>query len=385
MDQITPMTPEITHQRFLAIEHHMAAQEEQFGNAIQRMSKQYMNSRNVSARGSTIEGNDTATGAAHVEVTSGHGLSSWYYPLVSSQPAFISPSGNFTFDGRQLPPLSAQYSGPIMMLRIPWGQQVPYQNYHVASPETQHLGVVTKNDVARNAQTTNQGQWQNTTFQIPPPVQTQQGPTMVPPQVIAQEDVPRITHGPQGTLGPFLQGPIGAGTNQGPTFENPERAGQNVQGSNDRLFIMYQDRAAPPVSIGATMTTNLADAHIPQGSIVVIANPKIAAGHPYGNHNGANVNLHNPQQQRFFSQRAGHHLVDLCNEFRQEPDATANVIQQQDFEVGVEQTLNAEEIFSRMVEDRVRKELGTEISEVPEKPYPDFVEWKPLPRNFGRG
>ncbi|CAI9099183.1 OLC1v1035967C1 [Oldenlandia corymbosa var. corymbosa] len=69
-----------------------------------------------------------------------------------------------------------------------------------------------------------------------PPVQTQQGPAMVPPQVIGQEGVPRITHGLQGTSGPFLQRPTGAGINQGPSIETPERASKNAQGSNDRVL-----------------------------------------------------------------------------------------------------------------------------------------------------
>ncbi|CAI9114814.1 OLC1v1015620C1 [Oldenlandia corymbosa var. corymbosa] len=86
-----------------------------------------------------------------------------------------------------------------------------------------------------------------------------------------------------------------------------------------------------------------------------------AAGRPYGNQNIEN--RHNPQQQWFWGQRGGRHRLDLGNEFRQQPDVMANVNLQQDFEVGVEQTLNPEETFSRMVEDIVRKELGTEIPE----------------------
>ncbi|CAI9105961.1 OLC1v1004998C1 [Oldenlandia corymbosa var. corymbosa] len=289
-DQTPLMTPETTQQRFMALEHHVAIQVAQFEQALQ-MIKQRVNSGSASASESTMVGNNTPTrttqgGVSPVNMVnnpsynaifqpfvadtlvqhassgpsnngsqiaarmSGHRLQSWYYPVIPSQPAFILPQGNFMFDGRQLPPLSAPYNGQAMVLGTPFGH-IPHQNY------------------------------QNTVIQHQPlPVQNQQGPTMVPVQVIGQETVPRITVGQQKILGSSRQGPAGAGINQGPTIETPERTGQNVQGSNDRRFIMYQNRAVPPALGNNSATANLADPHVPQGSSVVVANPQIVPTHP---------------------------------------------------------------------------------------------------------
>ncbi|CAI9108497.1 OLC1v1008096C1 [Oldenlandia corymbosa var. corymbosa] len=76
-----------------------------------------------------------------------------------------------------------------------------------------------------------------------------------------------------------------------------------------------------------------------------------AVGHPYGNQPLGNGNRQHLQQPRLFGQRGGRQRADLGNDFRQEPDAVANANQQHDFEVEVEQTLNAEAMFTRMVED----------------------------------
>ncbi|CAI9105926.1 OLC1v1004963C1 [Oldenlandia corymbosa var. corymbosa] len=92
------------------------------------------------------------------------GIQSWYYLVVPSQPAFVSPPGNFTFDGRQLPPLSPQYGTPVMMLGTSWGQQLPYQRFQVPWLVTlgmQQVGNATNNTVARNAQGANKFQLQN--------------------------------------------------------------------------------------------------------------------------------------------------------------------------------------------------------------------------------
>ncbi|CAI9106513.1 OLC1v1005691C1 [Oldenlandia corymbosa var. corymbosa] len=172
VDQVPPMTLEMMHQRFTAIEHTMAGQVERFENAFPRLINRSANSGGAGSSGSAVTGSNTATGTAHVEVppvkmvnnplynaifqpsatdtpiqhvgtrsnnngsqtvanTTRHGMHSWYYPMVPSQPAFIPPPRNFTFDGHQLPPLSSQYDAPVMMFGTPWGQHMPYQGYQV--------------------------------------------------------------------------------------------------------------------------------------------------------------------------------------------------------------------------------------------------------------
>ncbi|CAI9117354.1 OLC1v1018731C1 [Oldenlandia corymbosa var. corymbosa] len=208
------------------------------------------------------------------------GIKSWYYPVVSSQPAFVSPPGNFTFGGRQLPPLSPQYGTPVMMLGTSWGQQSPYQGFQAPWPVNlgmQQVGNATNNTVARNAQETNQFQLQNAAFpQQVLPMQHQQGSVVVLSQLSGQEGVPRLTYIPQGTTDVGVQGtagvtinqgPVGTGNNQGAIGENARQAGQHVQATNDRHFILYQNR----VPGNNTVAANLDDPHIPQGSGVVVA------------------------------------------------------------------------------------------------------------------
>ncbi|CAI9108325.1 OLC1v1007895C1 [Oldenlandia corymbosa var. corymbosa] len=268
------MTPEMMHQRFMELEHHIATQVARFEHALQMISDQNMNSGNTCASGSMVRGNSTATGTTPAEVPpvnminnplynavfqtsatdtpvqntrtgannnrlqivanmAGHGLHSWYYPIVLSQPALILPPRNFTYDG-----LSAGTSAATNL-------DDPYI--------PQGSGVV------------------------------------VNPQIV-----------------PLHQ-----------TLE------ENIE---EQQWMEYE------------------------ANQILNRNKAQAVGRPYGNQNGGNVTWHNPQQQRFFGQKGGRHRVDIGNEFRQELDATVNANQQHDFEVGVEQTLNVEETFLRMVE-----------------------------------
>ncbi|CAI9115252.1 OLC1v1016105C1 [Oldenlandia corymbosa var. corymbosa] len=201
----------------------------------------------------------------------------------------------------------------------------------------------------------NQFQLENAAFpQQVSTMQHRQGSAVVPSQLSGQEGALRLTYIPQGTTDVGVQGtagvtinqgPVGTGNNQGAIIENARQAGQHVQATNDRRFILYQNRVAG----NNTATTNLDDSHIPQGSGIVVADSQI---------------------------------VDLGHKVREEPYAAANDNQQQNFETSVDHILNAEDVFSRMIEDKIRKELGTEIPELPGKPYPRYVEWEPLPRNF---
>ncbi|CAI9094941.1 OLC1v1030779C1 [Oldenlandia corymbosa var. corymbosa] len=271
------------------IEHVVATQVERFENAFQRLTDHNANRGSAGPSRSMTSGVNTATGAASSEV-----------PPVS-MPAFVSPPGNFTFDGQQLPPLSPQYGTPVMRLGTSWGQQSPYQGFQAPWPVTPGMQ------------------------QQVLPMQHQQGSTAVLSQLSGQEGVPRLTYIPQGITDVGVQGaagvtinqgPVGTGNNQGAVGKNARQAGQHVQATNDRRFILYHNR----VSGNNTAAANLDDPHIPQGSGVVVADPQI--------------------------------------------------------------TLKAEDAFSRMIEYKICKELGTEIPEIPGKPYPDYVEWEPLPWNF---
>ncbi|CAI9095154.1 OLC1v1031033C1 [Oldenlandia corymbosa var. corymbosa] len=214
-------------------EHAIAAQVERFENAFQRLIDHSTNTGAIGPSGSAASETGTATGTTNSEIspvnmvnnplynaifqtsasvtlvqnaTAGtsingvqnisravsQGLQSLIYPVVPSQPTFVPPPGNFTFDG------PAEY----------------------------------------------------TFQQQPPPRQHQQGSTMVSPHLIGQDGVPRIAL----ELG---------------------QASQNVQGTNDRRFILYQNR----VPGNNTAAVNLTDPHIPQASGVVVADPQIVPPH----------------------------------------------------------------------------------------------------------
>ncbi|CAI9098829.1 OLC1v1035549C1 [Oldenlandia corymbosa var. corymbosa] len=324
--QVPGITPEMLHQRFSEIEHAMATQVERFEDTFQRLIDHNSNTGSAALSRSMTPGVNTATGAASSDVppvsmvnnplyhaifqTSAtdtpvqnlgagpsnngshnaalQGIQSWYYPVVPSQPAFVSPPGNFTFDGRQLPPLSPQYGTPVMILGMSWGQQLPYQRFQAQWPVTpgmQQVGNATNNTLARNAQETNQFQLQNAAFpQQVLPMQHQQGSVVVLSQLNGQEGAPRLMYIPLGTAGVGVQGTAGVtinqghdgtGNNQGVVSENARRAGQHVQATNDHRFILYQNR----VPGNNTAAGNLDDPHIPQGSGVVVADPQIAPPH----------------------------------------------------------------------------------------------------------
>ncbi|CAI9108258.1 OLC1v1007821C1 [Oldenlandia corymbosa var. corymbosa] len=152
-------------------------------------------------------------------------------------------------------------------------------------PQVSMVGDATSNTVASNAQETNQFQLQNATFpQQVLPMQHQQGLAVVLRQLSGQEDVPRLTYIPQGTTEVGVQGtmsvtinkgPVGTGINQGAVGENARQAGQQIQATNDRPFILYQNR----VPGNNTAAANLDNPHIPQGSGVVVADPQIVLPH----------------------------------------------------------------------------------------------------------
>ncbi|CAI9109407.1 OLC1v1009223C1 [Oldenlandia corymbosa var. corymbosa] len=209
-------------------------------------------------------------------------------PVEDTDPVYDTDGEQGELVAGDLPPLSPQYGTPVMMLGTSWGQQSPYQGVQAPWPVTpgmQQVGNETNNTVARNAQETNQLQLQNTTFpQQVLPMQHQQGSAVVLSQLSGQEGVPRLTYIPQGTADvgdkgtagvTINQGPVGTGNNQGVVGENASQPGQHVHATNDRRFILYQNRVPGNNTAGA----NLDDPHIPQGSGVVVADPQIVSPH----------------------------------------------------------------------------------------------------------
>ncbi|CAI9089516.1 OLC1v1024103C1 [Oldenlandia corymbosa var. corymbosa] len=255
--QVPRITPEMLHQRFSEIEHAMATLVERFEDAFQRLIDHNANTRSAALSRSMTSGVNTATGVA-------------------------------SSDCHQSPTFSPQYGTLVMMLGTSWGQQLPYQRFQASwlvTPGMQQVGNATNNTVARNAQETNQFQLQNAAFpQQVFPMQHQQGSAVVLSQLSGQEGAPRLTYipqrtadvGVQGTAGVTInQGPVGTGNNQGATSENARQAGQHVQATNDRRFILYHNRV-PGNNIAAA---NLDDPHISQGSGVVVADPQIVPPH----------------------------------------------------------------------------------------------------------
>ncbi|CAI9099372.1 OLC1v1036179C1 [Oldenlandia corymbosa var. corymbosa] len=340
--QVPVITPEMLHQRFSEIEHTVATQVEHFENAFQRLTDHNANTGSVGPSRSMTSGVNTATGATSSEVppvsmvnnplyhaifqTSatdtpvqnlGAGLSnngshnaalqgilSWYYPVVPSQPTFVSPPGNFTFDGRQLPPLSPQYGTPVMMLGTSWGQQSPYQGFqvcdenHVAihgdSPSEGNELVLHSSfgmpsllcrpikeermdlDYLCDRELVQESYDQDDENVINFGVQTKGDDELM--EISAQEYQGSLTLdvGVLGTAGVTInQGPVGMGNNEGTVGENARQARQHVQTTNDCCFIFYQNR----VPRNNTAAANLDDPHIPQGSGVVVVDPQIVLPH----------------------------------------------------------------------------------------------------------
>ncbi|CAI9101954.1 OLC1v1000128C1 [Oldenlandia corymbosa var. corymbosa] len=124
---------------------------------------------------------------------------------------------------------------------------------------------------------------------------------------------------------------------------------------------MYQNRVAPPVPGGTTATANLADPHVPQGSGVVVANRQIVLLHLTLEENREEQQLMEYEANQILNQNRAQAVGRPYR--NQNGDATVNANQQQDFEVGVEQTLNAEETFSRMVEDMMYAKIPDKYEE----------------------
>ncbi|CAI9099616.1 OLC1v1036466C1 [Oldenlandia corymbosa var. corymbosa] len=143
-------------------------------------------------------------------------------------PAFVPPPGNFTFDGRQLPPLSPQYGMPmtaIALLGIPNTMASESRNLTEHRVSTAASTKVTSARVNNGLTSVN---WTRRS---------------------AQNSIWTI-------------GDVGIRCTE-------RQAGQNVQGTNDRRIILYQNR----VPRNNNAAANLTDLHIHQGSGIVVADP----------------------------------------------------------------------------------------------------------------
>ncbi|CAI9094888.1 OLC1v1030712C1 [Oldenlandia corymbosa var. corymbosa] len=355
------------------IEHAMATQVEHFEDAFQRLIGHNTNIASCTLSRSMTSGvNTAATVAVSLEVPPVSMVNNPLYHAIfqdirneysvrnlERDQVMWNSQGNFTFDGRQLPPLSPPYGTPVMMLGTSWGQQLPYQRFQAPWPVTPGM----QEQVL--------------------PMQHRKGSAVVPSQLSGQEGAPRLTYIPQGTTDVGVQatagvtinqGPVGTGNNQGAVIENARQTGQHVSG-----IVVADPQIVPPHQ---TLEENREEQQWMEyeANQILNRNRAQAIGRHIRNQNLGN--RHNPRHQHLWGHGGGRQQVDLGNEVRQEPDAAANDNQQQNFETGVHQILNAEDVFSRMIEDKIHKELGREIPEIPGKPCPGYVEWEPLPRNF---
>ncbi|CAI9094878.1 OLC1v1030702C1 [Oldenlandia corymbosa var. corymbosa] len=222
------------HQRFSNIEHAMATQVEYFEDAFQRLIDHNTNTRSVTLSRSVTSGVNTATGAVRSEVPPVSMVNNSLYHAIFQTSATDTPLQNLR-------------ARPIT--------SIVSSIWHTSDDAWNVMGTTIAQSKVPGAMAGDSGN----------------AAAAILSHLSGPEGAPRLTYIPQGTEDVDVQetagvtvnqGPVGTGNNQGAIIENARQAGQHVQATNDRHFILYQNR----VPRNNTAATNLDDSHIPQGS-----------------------------------------------------------------------------------------------------------------------